>query len=177
MSDVALPTKRSRKPRVLSPSQARLSELTHREKALAARSLVRKRVQVSLTIDEYESIILEAEKWNEKVQTVVRACVRKGLEHFARFGTEDRSPYAEGEFNLRNQYKIDPTGLAWPPTQVDIPVMPTTWTQPEMPPVGRYSMTNIPAGLLPSGATISNATAEPTEVAPTIPEQALLEIE
>lgn len=174
MSDT--PRRRGRPPKIMAATKDRLSELTARERALAIRSTQRKKVMVSLTLDEYEAIVVEAEQFNEKVATVVRACIKKGLEHYTRFAPDNRSPYVDGDLRQRPQHRIDPEGTGWPPTFANIPLAPQ-WTSPELPPVGRYSMNNIPAGLLPSGATISNSTAETPDTPPEIPEQALLEIE
>ena len=142
------PKRRGRPPRNLGTTPDRLAELTNREKALAQRSQARKKVLLYLTLDEYEDIIKEAERTDERVATVLRACIRKGLETIKRFGAVDRSPYAEGDLTPRPQHQIDPTGIAWPPPPAVFPVEPK-WLQPPSP--------ALDPGLLPGGATVSTA--------------------
>lgn len=142
----------------------RLSSLTNREKALALKARARHRYTFDLPLDLYETLLNTAEQWDTPLPDVVRACIRKGLEHAERFGTGP-APFVEGKLNPPTQFDRDPTGLAWPPVNNG-----TVWT-PWSEPASLYPVPTIKPGLLPNGATISPADRpEPHEYVPFIPE-------
>ena len=132
----------------------RLVELTQREKALAIRATARKRVTLDITLDDYERLVVEAERTGERVPTVLRACLKAGLDHITRFPAGP-APYASGDLSPRPQNRLDPTGTAWPPTSVPLAV---THYAPVDPPVPQAFVRPTPKpGLLPSGATIDTS--------------------
>lgn len=96
---------------------ARLARLTEREKSLALRAKTRKRIQVEFSLDEYDEILGWCERWEEEPSVVVRAVVRRGLEHYRGWASENASysPFAIGAATPRSPSQLDPTGRAFPP--------------------------------------------------------------
>ena len=151
---------RNRQPKTQSVEN-RLVELTQREKALAIRATARKRVTLDITLDDYEALVVEAERTGERVPTVLRACLKAGLDHITRFPTGP-APYARGDLRPRPQNRLDPTGTAWPPTAVPLGI---TNNAPVEPPAPVAFIRPIPKpGMLPSGATID--TSPPATLTP-----------
>ena len=64
----------------------RLSELSAKEKALAARARIRKRCALDLTLEEYEAALTLADENGEDLSVVLRAAHRYGMESLRGFG-------------------------------------------------------------------------------------------
>lgn len=142
------PKRRGRPPKAMATGTDRLSVLTSRERALALKARARHRYTLDLPLDLYEQLLDQAESWDSPVPDVVRACIRKGLEHIRQFPTERVNPYVYGQLNPPTQADIDPLGTAWPPTGP----APGAWTPPPRP--------SVPYGFMPSSSTIDDLAVE-----------------
>jgi len=101
--------------------------LRERENAHAQRLQERRRTPLDIRISEYERTLTLAEKWDEPVAVVLRACFRFGLKHYEQWASRGRgySPFGDGDWEPRGAADYEPTGFVAPP-----PVR----TQPFMPP-------------------------------------------
>lgn len=172
------PARRGRPPKVMAQPVDRLAQLTEREKALALKARARHRYTFDMPLEMYEALLNQAEAWDQPLPDVVRACIRKGLEHIQRFGGgSDHNPYVYGKLNPPAQHDIDPTGLGWPPTgpayapftdghntPISIPALPEPREVP-----GRMQF-KPPVGLMPNGYTSDMDQLVPKS-APAIPHQ------
>lgn len=172
------PKRRGRPPRVMAQPTDRLAVLTGRERALALKARLRHKYTFDLPLELYEELLDQAEGWSQPLPDVVRACIRKGLDHIKQFGTSDHNPYVYGRLNPPTQADIDPSGYAWPPTPAQqMPSMPNWELAPplpireDLPTRMQFIPSNIKPGMLPSGATVSLGHDKPSpSKTPFIPE-------
>jgi hypothetical protein len=71
-----------RRRRAASPFNAvsdRMSALAQRERELASRASARKKISIYIGLDEYESLLDAADKWDETINAIARAALREGL--------------------------------------------------------------------------------------------------
>lgn len=159
--------KRGRPPKMLQPTD-RLAELSQREKALAIKANARHRYTFDLPIELYEHLLDQAESWGQPLPDVVRACLRKGLEHIKQFGGGALdNPFVYGGLRPPTQSDIDPSGQAWPPAPPSPIHIARAWD--DIPHDPRFDGPKLKPGMLPSGATIDLGTHAPTS-APFIPQ-------
>jgi hypothetical protein len=159
----------------------RLTQLTAREKALAIKARARHRYTFDMPLELFEALIEQAEVWDQPLPDVVRACIRRGLEHVKQFGGAEYNPYAYGKINGPKQSDIDPTGYDLPaqphslsqwvrPTWDAIPHSVPGLSSTPTPPT-RFAPVKPVPGLMPSGATpmMSPNDSEPSRP-PYVPE-------
>jgi len=75
---------------------ATLSQLTDREKALAMRAKAQKKLAFAVKLLVYERTIALAERFDEDLAIVERACYLYGLAHYEQWAADGTSPFTPG---------------------------------------------------------------------------------
>lgn len=160
---------------------AQLAQITEREKALAMRVKTKRYISFKIKYELHERILAMAEKYEEDLAVIQRACLVKGLEYFEQWADSEANPFEAGRpFHLMPS-QVDPTGVGFAqgvpvrqPFQRPVfrdfrPPQPReTIIETSEPVFSRDQMVEVKGkkvsmeGLLPSGATVQDEPFETT---------------
>lgn len=152
---------------------SRISKLQAREAKVIKKQT--KPIKFQGTEGDWEKLLTLAERWDEQLEVVMRACLREGADHYLNWAGNSGpySPFTKGDLTPRRPSQLDPSGLVFPPPQIHqwggVPTVrgyqppaprqtvreftEPVFSQTEVVKVGRKGRGVPLAALLPNGAT------------------------